>query len=326
LTRPAKAALPMREGVSASCVALPAGPWPLVLDFLSERLPRIPRDEWLARLRRGDVLDEQGHVLPADAPFRANTRLYYFRQLDTELAIPFEAQIVYQDDALLVADKPHFLPVTPVGRYVRQTLLTRLKRATGIATLTPIHRIDRETAGLVLFSIRPADRNAYQSLFRERAVEKVYEAIAPFRPDLTLTLPLTRRSRMLERADAFMQMEEVAGGEPNAETHIALIERLGDSARYELRPRTGQKHQLRVHMSGLGLPICGDRIYPVLQPEEAVPDFSHPLQLLAREVGFVDPVTGEERRFVSGRGLTSLEPAQSRQPRACGNPVAPSAR
>jgi len=324
LTRPAKAALPMREGVSASCVALPAGPWPLVLDFLSERLPRIPRDEWFSRLQRGDVLGEQGQVLPADAPFRANTRLYYFRQIDTEPAIPFEAQIVYRDDVLLVADKPHFLPVTPVGRYVQQTLLTRLKRATGIATLTPLHRIDRETAGLVLFSIRPADRNAYQSLFRERQVEKIYEAIAPFRQDLTL--PLTRRSRMLERADAFMQMEEVGAGEPNSETHIAMIERQGDSARYELRPRSGQKHQLRVHMSGLGVPIYGDRIYPVLQPEEAAPDFSHPLQLLAREVGFVDPVTGEERRFVSGRGLTSLEPAQSRHSRAGGNPVAPNAR
>lgn len=291
----------MREGVSASCVALPAGPWPLVLDFLSERMPNIPRDEWLARLRRGDVLDEQGQVLPPDAPYRAHARLYYFRHLDAEPVIPFEAQIVYQDDALLVADKPHFLPVTPGGRYVQQTLLTRLKRATGIDTLTPIHRIDRETAGLVLFSIRPADRNAYQSLFRERAVEKVYEAIAPFRQDLAL--PLTRRSQMQERGDAFMQMEEVAGVEPNAETLIALIERLGDRGRYELRPRTGQKHQLRVHMSALGLPIHGDRIYPVLQPEEAVPDFSEPLQLLAREIAFVDPLSGLSRRFVSGLRL-----------------------
>ncbi|CAN5217744.1 RluA family pseudouridine synthase [soil metagenome] len=291
----------MRDGVSASCVALPAGPWPLVLDFLSERLPRIARADWLARLQRGDVLDERGQVLPADAPFRPNTRLYYFRQLDAEPAIPFEAQIVHQDDTLLVADKPHFLPVTPGGRYVQQTLLTRLKRATGIDTLTPIHRIDRETAGLVLFSIRPADRNAFQSLFRERAVEKVYEAIAPFRQDLTL--PLTRRSRMLERAEAFMQMEEVAEGEPNAETLITLIERLGDQGRYELRPRTGQKHQLRVHMSALGVPILGDRIYPVLKPEEAVPDFNHPLQLLAREIAFVDPLSGEHRRFVSGLAL-----------------------
>jgi tRNA pseudouridine32 synthase/23S rRNA pseudouridine746 synthase len=294
----------MRDGVSASVVACPAGAWPSALDFLAQRLPQVSRADWHARLLRGDVLDEQGRALHPGAPFRANSRLYYFRQLDAEPVIPFEAQIVFLDDTLLVADKPHFLPVTPAGRYVQQTLLTRLKRATGIETLTPIHRIDRETAGLVLFSIRPADRNAYQTLFRERAVDKVYEAIAPFRPDLAL--PLTHRSRLQERTDAFMQMEELAGGEPNAETHIALIERLGDSARYELRPHTGQKHQLRVHMSGLGLPIVGDRIYPVLRPEESVPDFSHPLQLLAREIAFTDPLNGNARRFFSGLRLATL--------------------
>lgn len=306
MTRPPKLALPMRDGVSASVVACPAGPWPTALEFLAERLPQVSRADWLMRLQRGDVLDDQGQVLPPAAPHRAHTRLYYFRQLDVEPVIPFEAQIVFQDDALLVADKPHFLPVTPGGCYVQQTLLTRLKRATGIATLTPIHRIDRETAGLVLFSIRPADRNAYQSLFRERAVEKVYEAVAPFRQDLTL--PLTRRSRMQERADAFMQMEEVAGGvAPNAETLITLIEHNGVSARYELRPLTGQKHQLRVHMSALGMPIYGDRIYPVLRPEEAEPDFSNPLQLLAREIAFVDPVSGGVRRFVSRLRLAALD-------------------
>ena len=306
MTRPPKLALPMRDGVSASVVACPAGPWPTALEFLAERLPQVSRADWLMRLQRGDVLDDQGQVLPPAAPHRAHTRLYYFRQLDAEPVIPFEAQIVFQDDALLVADKPHFLPVTPGGCYVQQTLLTRLKRATGLATLTPIHRIDRETAGLVLFSIRPADRNAYQSLFRERAVEKVYEAVAPFRQDLTL--PLTRRSRMQERADAFMQMEEVAGGvAPNAETLITLIEHNGVSARYELRPLTGQKHQLRVHMSALGMPIYGDRIYPVLRPEEAEPDFSNPLQLLAREIAFVDPVSGGVRRFVSRLRLAALD-------------------
>ena len=306
MTRPPKLALPMRDGVSASVVACPAGPWPTALEFLAERLPQVSRADWLMRLQRGDVLDDQGQVLPPAAPHRAHTRLYYFRQLDVEPVIPFEAQIVFQDDALLVADKPHFLPVTPGGCYVQQTLLTRLKRATGLATLTPIHRIDRETAGLVLFSIRPADRNAYQSLFRERAVEKVYEAVAPFRQDLTL--PLTRRSRMQERADAFMQMEEVAGGvAPNAETLITLIEHNGVSARYELRPLTGQKHQLRVHMSALGMPIYGDRIYPVLWPEEAEPDFSNPLQLLAREIAFVDPVSGGVRRFVSRLRLAALD-------------------
>lgn len=292
----------MREGVSASAVACPAGRWPLVLDFLAERLPTVSRADWQSRMLQGEVLDAEGQTLPPEAPYRHSTRLYYYRRLDFEPEIPFEETLLFQDEHLLVADKPHFLPVTPKGRYAQQTLLTRLKRRTGIATLTPIHRLDRETAGLTLFSVQPATRDAYQRLFRERVVEKVYEAIAPFEQDLTL--PLTRHSRLQERPDAFMQMAEVPG-EPNAETHIALIERLGDVARYELRPSTGQKHQLRVHMNALGLPIVGDRIYPVLQPEQAEPDYREPLQLLAREIGFQDPVSGELHRFTSTRQLSA---------------------
>ncbi len=301
MTRPAKLDLPLLDGVSASAVACPAGAWPSAVDFLAERLPRVSRGEWSARMRRGEVLDAEGRPLPPEAPYRANTRLYYYRLLDFEPEIPFAEEILFQDDFLLVADKPHFLPVTPKGRYVQQTLLTRLKKRSGIATLTPIHRIDRETAGLVLFSIRPATRDAYQALFRERAVGKVYEAIAPFRQDLAL--PRVCRSRLQQREDAFMQMREVAG-EPNAETEIRLLERHGESARYELRPATGQKHQLRVQMSALGLPIHGDRIYPRLLPEEAVPNYAAPLQLLARQIGFDDPCTGQRRFFESRRSLS----------------------
>ncbi|MDY0743440.1 pseudouridine synthase [Paucibacter sp. R3-3] len=298
---------PLLDGVGASTVACPPGAWATVLDFMTERLPRVSRDDWSQRLARGEVLDAAGVALAPDAPYRPNTRLHYYRLLAHEPEIPFAEEIVFQDEWLLVADKPHFLPVTPKGRYVQQTLLTRLKKRTGIATLTPVHRIDRETAGLVLFCIRPETRDAYQRLFRERTVEKVYEAIAPVRQDLAL--PMTYRSRLRERdGDAFMQMETV-DGEPNAETEIRLIESAGEYARYELRPRTGQKHQLRAQLSALGIPIRGDRIYPVLQPpepEEAVPDFREPLQLLAREIGFTDPCTGLARRFSSRRRLDGL--------------------
>lgn len=291
----------MREGVSASALACPAGPWPLLLDFLAERLDLVSRGDWQARMAAGEVLDERGQVLPPEAPYRAGRRIYYWRWLAQEHEIPFEEQILFQDEELLVADKPHFLPVTPSGRYVQQTLLTRLKRRTGIASLTPVHRLDRETAGLTLFAIKPESRDAYQRLFRERTVEKVYEAIAPWRAELQL--PLTYRSRLQERSEAFMQMQEVPG-EPNAETEIRLLQALGMQwARYELRPHTGQKHQLRAHMSALGLPLRGDRIYPVLQPEEAEPDYREPLRLLARSIAFTDPVTGQARHFESARQL-----------------------
>ncbi|HEY4082234.1 MAG TPA: pseudouridine synthase [Burkholderiaceae bacterium] len=308
MARPAKPALPLLDGVSASAVACPPGPWPLVLDFLAERLPKLDRKAWHARLLRGEVLGAQGQPLASDAPYEAGARLYYYRALDHEEEIPFTEQIVFQDERLLVADKPHFLPVTPKGRYVQQTLLTRLIKRTGLASLSPIHRIDRETAGLVLFAIQPSTRDAYQRLFRERSVSKGYEAIAPYRDDPAL--PRVYRSRLEERADAFMQMHEVPG-EPNAETEIALIEHAAGFGRYALKPHTGRKHQLRAHMNALGLPIVGDRIYPRLLPEEATPDYSAPLQLLAREVSFTDPVTGQPRHFESAQRLRIPTPGSS---------------
>ena len=301
MTRPRPAVqVPMRDGVSASCVALPAGHWPTVLDFLAARFERIPRAEWLGRMQAGDVIDEQGQAVAADQAYPAYTRLYarlyYYRALPPELPVPFEAAVLYQDAHLLVADKPHFLPVVPSGRYLQETLLVRLKRLTGLADLVPVHRIDRDTAGLVLFSVNPATRGAYVALFRERQVVKQYEAIAPWREGLTL--PFTHRSRLVDGA-SFMTVEEVPGT-ANTETRIELIERYRAWARYRLSPLTGYRHQLRVHMNALGMPILNDLIYPVLAPEcppGVSPDFERPLQLLARLLAFTDPVTGEARAF-----------------------------
>lgn len=316
MTRPTKPDLPLLNGVNASAVACPAGPWLLLLDFLAERLPLVAREEWSDRMARGEVLDEAGRALGPSAVYTAGRRVFYYRLLAHEAPIPFEARVLYRDELLVVVDKPHFLPVTPKGRYVQQTLLVRLQRELGLNALSPIHRLDRETAGLTLFCVQPRHRDAYQRLFRERAVEKVYEAIAPApeqgRQDLTL--PLDYRSRLVEREDAFMQMQEVAGA-PNAQTRISLIERLENGlARYELRPHSGVKHQLRAQMVALGLPIVGDRIYPVLQAEELEPDYERPLQLLARSLAFDDPVTGQPRRFNSKMRLLLSDRAT--EPRA----------
>jgi tRNA pseudouridine32 synthase/23S rRNA pseudouridine746 synthase len=294
--RPLSYRPPNRDGVGASCVVLPSGPWRTLAEFLAHRFPAVPLVEWLARMQREEVLDAQGVPLPPDAAYQAQHKIFYYRMLAGEAVIPFEASVLYRDDYLVVADKPHFLPVTPAGRYVQQTLLVRLKRQLGIDTLTPAHRIDRDTAGLVLFTVQPHTRNRYQTLFRERSVRKEYEAIAPYRAELAL--PLRYRSRLVE-SPAFMQMQEI-DGPPNAETAIALIERHGDLARYALQPVSGQKHQLRAHMAALGIPILNDRIYPHLYPDEgAAQDYSRPLQLLAKRVQFVDPLSGEERVFES---------------------------
>lgn len=301
MSRPPKLALPMREGVSASALACPSGDWPLLLDFLAQRLSLVSREDWAARMAAGEVLGPQGQVLPPDTPYRGGQRIYYYRRLAHETPVPFEEALVHVDELLVVADKPHFLSVTPKGRHVQQTLLTRLKRRLGLQDLTPVHRLDRETAGLTVFCVQPAHRDAYQRLFRERSVDKVYEAVAAA-PPAGLELPLRYRSRLVEReGEAFMQMGEVPG-EPNAETMIRCLRPLdAGRALYELRPLTGQKHQLRAQMCALGLPLAGDRIYPVLQPPRE--DFDEPLQLLARSIAFVDPVSGAPRAFRSERQL-----------------------
>jgi tRNA pseudouridine32 synthase/23S rRNA pseudouridine746 synthase len=306
MARPAKnPAIPSRRGVSASCIALPydkAAPWPRVIDFLSERLRAVSRDAWSQRMARGEVLDEAGQPLPPQAPFTPGVRVYYYRELDHEPVVPFEETVLFQDQHLLVADKPHFLPVTPGGRYVQQSLLVRLKNRLGVDTLSPIHRIDRETAGLVVFCLRPQDRDAYQALFRDRVVRKVYEALAAA-GEAPGAWPLVRRSRIDEAHDAFFRMNET-GGEPNSETRIQQLETRGRWARYRLEPVTGKRHQLRVHMNALGLPIVGDQFYPHVQrgPHEAE-DFSNPLRLLAQAIAFDDPVTGQPRCFESQRAL-----------------------
>jgi tRNA pseudouridine32 synthase / 23S rRNA pseudouridine746 synthase len=300
--------LPMRGGVSASTRVLPLvaelGFVPTtLLSFLEHHTQDSRRLGWKSRLENGLIVDSEGISLSVDAPYISSQRIYYWRDSGEEPHIPFVEQIIYQDEHILVADKPHFLPVTPTGRYVQETLLVRLKKCTGLADLTPMHRIDRDTAGLVMFCVQQQDRNAYAAMFRERKLHKMYECIAPFSPDISF--PLMRKTRLVESPNSFMQMVETEG-EPNSETRIELIEQQGLLARYSLQPITGKRHQLRVHMHGLGLPIIGDGIYPTLTPETQQPNYSQPLQLLAKELVFQDPVTAREHRFVSRLSLNSL--------------------
>ena len=291
------------EGVSASRVFLPADQThPNLLQFFITQFPHIQASEWEQRFDQSLILDIEGQPLSASDPYQPNTHLMYFRRLAREPEIPFEEQILYQDDHILVADKPHFLPVTPSGLYLHQTLLNRLKKKTGIQTLSPIHRIDRDTAGLVIFSVKPDERAQYQNLFRDRTVKKIYEAIAPCSDELISQLPMVYQSR-LEESEHFLQMEEVEG-EPNADTLIELIQIKQPWAKYRLTPGSGKKHQLRCHLNVLNVPIKHDQIYPTLTPyQEYDLDVSKPLQLLAKEISFLDPVTKKPRSFMSQKTL-----------------------
>ncbi|MBX3654595.1 MAG: pseudouridine synthase [Ramlibacter sp.] len=304
------AALPARQGVGASCVGLPPGPWPRLIDFLIDRFPGVAPTEWAERMARGEVLDEAGRPVGPTQPYPAHGRLYYYRSLPHEPANPVQETVLFEDDWLVVADKPHFLPVTPTGKYLQETLLVRLRRRLGRDDLVPLHRIDRETAGLVLFAKQRASVRRYADLFATHGVIKTYQAIAPW--DASLPFPQTRAST-LEEAGHFMKMQERppepgAAEAPNARTTIELIETRGALARYRLHPLTGKRHQLRVHMAALGLPLLGDRIYPRLLPEGG-DDPTNPLRLLAERLAFTDPVTGQAREFTSEQQLHFPGPA-----------------
>ncbi|MGI4849042.1 MAG: pseudouridine synthase [Janthinobacterium lividum] len=291
-------ALPVRDGVAPSTVWLPPGPWLLLIDYLTERFADVSLPTWQSRMARGEVRDERLCACTPGTPYRAGARVNYYRELEGEVRIPFEEVILHQDAHLLVVDKPHFLPVIPTGRYLHETLLVRLKKKTGLEQLTPIHRLDRETAGVMLFSHNLTSRGTYQSMFQKRRMDKVYEALA--RPLASLQAPLVHRSLMVE-GTPFFRMRETAGA-PNSETRIEMLEQRQEWARYRLQPVTGRKHQLRVHMAALGAPLRNDSMYPDFCPP-AADDFSRPLALLARSIAFEDPLSGQPRHFESQRSL-----------------------
>ena len=298
--------LPVREGVGPSCVALPAGPWATIAQCLIERFAGVDPQVWAARLRAGEVVDEHGVTVDVDRAHQPNLRVYYYREVAGEAVGGPDVPVRCADEQLVVADKPHFMPVTPGGAHLHHTLLVRLRRQLGCDELAPLHRIDRETAGLVLFSRRAATRGLYQQLFARREVRKTYDCIVRIDAAHDRVLgravgePWTYASRLVDDTH-FMRMREVPG-DANAVTGLELLERRGDLARYRLTPLTGRRHQLRVHCAALGMPIVGDTLYPTLLPAGS-DDLARPLQLLARSLSFADPLSGAPREFTSRRSL-----------------------
>jgi len=239
----------------------------------------------------------------------AGAHVYFYRELRDEVPVPFEIAVLHRDDDIVVVDKPHFLATMPRGRHVAQTAVVRLRRELGLTELSPAHRLDRLTAGVLLFTTRREIRGRYQTLFSRGEVRKTYLARASVDPDLEF--PRTVRNRIIKRRGELQAVEEP--GEPNAET---FVEHLGDGL-YRLTPRTGRTHQLRLHMASLGLPILNDPLYPAVVdiPSD---DFSRPLRLLAQRLEFRDPITGDHREFVSRRALITdgrPTPSPPRSPR-----------
>ncbi|AZM88367.1 pseudouridine synthase [Streptomyces sp. W1SF4] len=302
------APLPQQAGIDPVRMRLPPdheGRWPTLGAYLTERYAGTRGSESMARLLSGGrVLGEGGRVLRHEDPYEPGGWLWFHRDMPPEPAVPFPIRVVHRDRHLLVVDKPHFLATTPRGTHVTETALARLRRELDLPALSPAHRLDRMTAGLVMFSIRPEDRGAYQLLFQQRRVRKEYEALAPHDP--ALELPRLVRSH-IEKTRGVMAAVEVPGAEPNAESLVELTG-VGDGlGRYRLTPHTGRTHQLRVHMNSLGLPILGDPVYPVVAEAADPADYRRPLQLLARTLAFTDPVTGVEHRLETGLTLQAWE-------------------
>jgi tRNA pseudouridine32 synthase / 23S rRNA pseudouridine746 synthase len=244
-----------------------------------------------------------------DTAYEPGTYLWFHRELPVEAPVPFPIGIVYRDERIVVVDKPHFLATIPRGRHVVETALVRLRHDLGLPDLSPAHRLDRATAGLLMFVVQRGHRGAYQTLFRDRGITKTYEAVAPHDPDLEL--PRTVRSRIVKERGVIRAYEP--DGPPNAETRVELLEHRAGLGRYRLRPATGRTHQLRLHMSGLGVPILGDDLYPEIR-ERALDDYREPLQLLAAELAFTDPLTGTPHRFSSLRALTAWSAVDDQPP------------
>ncbi|MEU8586265.1 pseudouridine synthase [Streptomyces sp. NPDC048664] len=291
--------LPQRDGVDPVRVRLPQdGRWATVRDHLVARL--AAGDGVIdGMIEAGLIVTADGRPLAREAAYVPGLYVWFHRELPPEVPVPYPVEVVHRDEHVVVADKPHFLATTPRGSHVAETALARLRRDLGLPALSAAHRLDRLTAGLVLFVVRPEERGTYQALFRDRRVVKEYEAVAPHDPGVDL--PRTVRSRIVKERGVLTARE--VPGEPNALSRVELLGHRAGLGRYRLLPRTGQTHQLRVHMSALGLPILGDPLYPVVTAAGPGGDPRRPLQLLARVLEFNDPVTGCAHRFVSGREL-----------------------
>ncbi len=275
-------------------------PYPDLLDFFAQRFPNVGRDVWQERLASGKISTDAGEIITSNTPYQPNARLRYYREVVDEQAIPFDERVIFRNEHILVACKPHFLPVTPAGIYVNQCLLYRLRRATGINEIAPLHRLDRETAGIVMFSINAKSCARYNALFHSGAVRKMYDAIATL-PNESARTEWEIRNRLVQ-GEPWFRMKQVEGA-VNAVSKITLLERRGAHGLFRLEPRTGKQHQLRLHLSLIGSQILHDRYYPDLQPKQP-DDFAHPLQLLAKELHFTDPISGEPMSFYSSRTLS----------------------
>ena len=268
-----------------------------IFDFLVDKFPLIDATIWRQRFLDGKIHTINGQAIRLDAPYQARLLVYYYREVTQEDIIPVTEEILFEDEHILLAYKPHFLPVTPGGRFINECLQHRLRQTTGLNQLQAIHRIDRDTAGLVLFSKQVETRAHYHALFKEHKIKKHYQAISAITTgDKLLGQHWQVKNCIVRSEPRFLMKIDTVSNKPNSHSDIRCLKQTSQQALFELRPITGKTHQLRLHMMSIGLPIMNDKNYPKLQPKQ--PDnFNKPLQLLAKRLQFIDPINGKLRDF-----------------------------
>lgn len=268
-----------------------------ILEFILDRFPHISKEDWVDRVMQGKVHFENGELVRLDTPYVSNQRICYYREVSNEHNIPFKEKIIFENENFIIVDKPHFLPVHPAGRFVNETVVSRLmRRSIEYHDLCPAHRLDRLTAGLVLCIKKRELRGIYQKMFMNNEISKSYIAIANLPKYETRKWHIKNR---LETHDEHFRMCISKRGLPNSESIIELVETTNDIGLFKLWAITGKKHQLRVHMASIGAGILNDPLYPNLSALENKDNYNRPLQLLAKELRFTDPVTGKEMDFRS---------------------------
>lgn len=307
MSKQSRAPLPVKNGVNPSCIYLPNVEDETVFDFFCNSFPHIKPSDCQQRFEQKEVRFETGEIVSLNTPFIKGAKIYYYRELPSEIKVPFNEKVLFENERFLIVDKPHFLPVAPSGNYLHETLIVRLRKNLKQDDLELCHRLDRETAGLVLVIKQKEYRASYHRLFSERKIKKIYHAISTLPPD-TMKFPIEKKSSIV-KSQPFFLMRENSSVESSSssisESKIELLERGVKRALYKLTPKTGKKHQLRVHMASVGLPILNDSFYPKLINKDSN-DFSKPLQLLAKSLSFVDPFDRKLYDFDSSFELTNV--------------------
>ena len=267
------------------------------LDFLVAVLPQYPRETWLAECGVGNVRDASGLPISADRIVRSGERFVHVQPLVAEPDVNAAIRLLYEDDAIIVVDKPAPLPVHPCGRFNLNTLQEILRTVYAPQKPRPAHRLDANTTGVTVFTREARYAGYVQKQFEAGTVEKLYFARVAGHPawnEFTCEAPI-------REVPGPAGARDVAEDGLPARTEFRVTRRLADgTAILEATPRTGRTNQIRVHLWHLGFPIVGDRTYQsghAIGETQTLAAGDPPLCLHAWRLSFIHPISKQRVSF-----------------------------